>query len=164
MSRVLAALPMLLSLAACASPPSSTAGNAERPKPEPQPMTRSGHHPPPAPAVKNAADADAASTSTSDGKPAQRDLDLSALTPAIPPYEKVPNSLISMPRQVRAGQTLSGQIPAGSRLRIDGRNIAVGADGRFNHQVPATASGSMAVRIEPTDGRPPMNLKVSISP
>ena len=152
MSRALAALPMLLSLAACASPPSSTAGNTEPPKPEPPSMTSSGHHPPPAPA------------SPAKAKPAQRDPDLRSIAPAIPPYEKVPNSLVSVPNKVRAGQTLSGVVPAGSTLRIDGHNVAVGADGRFNHRVPAAASGNLAVRIEPSDGQPPMNLRVRIIP
>lgn len=86
------------------------------------------------------------------------------MDPALPPGERIAGSTIGVPRQVRAGQTLQGQVPVGSRVEIDGKRISVNDRGQFTYQVPANASGRLTVRIArpAPDTRPPMTSKVDV--
>lgn len=86
------------------------------------------------------------------------------MDPALPPGERIADSTIGVPRQVRAGQPLQGRAPEGSRVEIDGKRVLVDDHGQFTYPVPANASGQLTVRIArpAPDTRPPMTLKVEV--
>lgn len=82
------------------------------------------------------------------------------------PGERVGGSTIDIPGDAVAGQLYKGQVPAGSRVTIDGRAVAVDGSGRFSHRIPASASGEMQVEVQrpAPDTRPPMSIRVRIRP
>ncbi|MDO4708301.1 MAG: hypothetical protein Q4B94_00525 [Pseudomonadota bacterium] len=80
------------------------------------------------------------------------------------PGRPVPGSRISVPRTVKAGETLEGRVPVGSQVTVNGQETAVDENGNFSYPVEKSASGSLNVRIKrpAPDTRPPMPLRVQI--
>lgn len=80
------------------------------------------------------------------------------------PGTPVPGSRIAIPGTVKAGAALQGRVPVGSRVEINGQEIAVDESGQFSYPVAETARGSLNVRIKrpAPDTRPPMPLQVRI--
>lgn len=80
------------------------------------------------------------------------------------PGTPVPGSRIAIPGTVKAGAALQGRVPVGSRVEINGQEIAVDESGQFSYPVAETARGSLNVRIKrpSPDTRPPMPLQVRI--
>lgn len=85
----------------------------------------------------------------------------SPLDPALPPDERNPGSSISIPQRAAPGSQVNGRAPAGSTVEVDGRQIAVGADGRFSFAMP-TADANVRVKRPAPDSRPPMTLRVRV--
>lgn len=100
----------------------------------------------------------------SDMPPATRQppVDLRPVLPGSP----VPGSRIAIPRTVRAGAILNGQVPVGSRVEIQGNVVPVDARGQFSYPVASDANGQLQVSIKrpAPDTRPPMSLRVQVLP
>lgn len=87
----------------------------------------------------------------------------SPIAPALPPGEPQPGQRIAIPHQVQAGTLLQGQVPAGSRLEIDGQPIPVNAKGGFRHRIPADARGALELRLFRQGQTAPMALRVDVT-
>ena len=164
-ARVLSMLP-LMAIAACTPPAARTPQDAEPVNVRPikstatAPETRAANAEtrpmsPPPPASGRTARPSGTSTETTP--------DMPRVQPGLP-GERIAGSLIAIPGQVRAGQTLSGQVPAGSRVTVNGVAASVDARGGFRHPVPANAAGTLTVRVEhPVDGAP-LTQRVRVTP
>jgi len=66
--------------------------------------------------------------------------------PESSPGHPVPDTQVKVPHTVTAGAMLVGQAPAGSLVEVDGRQLRVGSNGRFQARAPATGQ-SWTIRI-----------------
>ncbi len=156
--RIALALPFLAACAACTPPASRNTQEAapvaatQRDTQAPAPVAVAT--PEEAPAMSSPSKPPAPVSASRPAASVEGTRDMPRLEPTLP-GERVPGSLIAIPGQVRAGESLSGQVPVGSRVTIDGKSVNVDARGAFRHPVPAGASGTLTVRVEhPVDGAP----------
>lgn len=136
----------------------ATAPAAERPATTtPKPQIRAEPAPPvraktPAPPVED--------------RPVHKKVPVSAPAPdapALPPGERQTGSGIFVPRSIRAGESVSGRVPPGSRVEVDGRSIKVDANGAFRIPAPDRSTDAINLRVfRPGDSRPPMPFRIQI--
>ncbi len=83
--------------------------------------------------------------------------------PGLPPGERLDGSGIFVPRSVRAGEALSGRVPPGSRVELDGRSVKVDPDGGFHVAAPDRSTDAFNLKVfRPDDSRPAMTFRIRV--
>lgn len=80
----------------------------------------------------------------------------------VSPGFRIPDTQVFLPPRARAGSSVEGRAPAGSRIEAAGQILTAGEDGRFQLQVPVDARGRIPVRIE-RPGRTALVLQLEIA-